>query len=32
MNTAVSRASGIPAAIYALSVGSFGIGSTDFLL
>lgn len=32
MNTAVSRASGMPAAIYALSVGSFGIGTTEFVI
>lgn len=32
MNTDVSRASGMPAAIYALSVGSFGIGTTEFVI
>ncbi|CDG22314.1 Inner membrane transport protein ydhP [Xenorhabdus poinarii G6] len=32
MNIAVSRASGMPAAVYALSVGSFGIGTTEFVI
>ena len=32
MNPIVSRASGIPAAVYALSAGSFGIGTTEFVI
>ncbi|OIN37448.1 arabinose transporter permease [Salmonella enterica subsp. enterica serovar Sarajane] len=32
MNTVSSRTSGMPVAIYALSVGSFGIGTTEFVI
>ncbi|XAW89866.1 MFS transporter [Vibrio sp. CDRSL-10 TSBA] len=32
MNIAVSRSSSMPASIYALSVGSFGIGTTEFVI
>ncbi|WNJ97266.1 MFS transporter [Vibrio ruber] len=31
-NIAVSRTSGMPTAVYALSVGSFGIGTTEFVI
>lgn len=32
MTIAVSRTAGLPAAVYALSVGSFGIGTTEFVI
>lgn len=32
MTIAVSRSAGLPAAVYALSVGSFGIGTTEFVI
>ncbi|MEH9274438.1 MFS transporter [Klebsiella quasipneumoniae] len=32
MTIAVSRPAGLPAAVYALSVGSFGIGTTEFVI
>lgn len=32
MTIAVSRSAGLPAAVYALSVGSFGIGITEFVI
>ncbi|MCS5991400.1 hypothetical protein LNP02_20810 [Klebsiella variicola subsp. variicola] len=32
MTIAVSRSTGLPAAVYALSVGSFGIGTTEFVI
>ena len=32
MTIAVSRPAGLPAAVYALSVGSFGIGTTGFVI
>ncbi|MCB3492781.1 MFS transporter [Klebsiella variicola] len=32
MTIAVSRSAGLPAAVYALCVGSFGIGTTEFVI
>lgn len=32
MTIAVSRSAGLPTAVYALSVGSFGIGTTEFVI
>lgn len=32
MNISVSRGSRMPVAVYALSVGSFGIGTTEFVI
>lgn len=32
MTIVVSRSAGLPAAVYALSVGSFGIGTTEFVI
>lgn len=32
MTIAFSRSAGLPAAVYALSVGSFGIGTTEFVI